>query len=103
MSAIGEMIAAWQKAPPDWIPFICLVTGKAVRKPFVTRIVESLVLGGISAGIMLYVGHQVLQNEVSNMRQTIERNRSEVLAAVNRLDDRFSRVEDCIRVRTCTK
>ena len=103
MSAIMEIITAWKHSPPDWVPFVCLMTGKVVRKPFITRIIESLVLGIISAGMMLYVGHQVLTNEVENIRKNMDRDRTEIMASLNRLDDRFSKVEDCIRVRTCTK
>ena len=99
MSALQEILAQWHKTPPEWMPFICLLTGKVVRKPMITRLVESLVLGIVSAGLMLYVGHQVLQNEVSNIKQAITR----MERNVERLDDRFARVEDCIRLRTCTK
>lgn len=103
MSGLGEIVVAWKHAPPDWMPFICLLTGKAVRKPMVTRIIESLILGAVSAGIMLFVGHEVLKNEVENMKLTASQTRAEVLSAVNRLDDRVSRLQDCIMVRTCTK
>ena len=69
----------------------------------VTRIIESIVLGAISAGLALFVGHKVLVNEVENMKQANERSRVDVMQAVNRLDDRVSRLQDCIMVRTCTK
>ena len=103
MNDLQEILTFWKHTPPDWLPFCCLITGKAVRKPFITRIIESLILGGVSAGLMLYVGHQVLKNEVENMKLTAEHTRTEVLSAVNKLDDRVSRLQDCIMIRTCTK
>ena len=103
MSVIADITQSIVRDHPGWIPFMCLITGKALRKPIVTRIVESLVLGAISAGIMLWVGFNVMQNEVANIKISIERNRTEVITALNRMEDRFAKVEDCVRLRTCTK
>ena len=72
-------------------------------KPMFVKLVESLLLGIISAGFMLYVGHQVLLKEVESLKELTKINRVEVLEVVHRLEDRFAKVEDCIRVRSCTK
>jgi hypothetical protein len=32
-----------------------------------------------------------------------EKDKVEIMSAINRLDDRVSRLQDCIMVRTCTK
>ena len=38
---------------PDWLPFSCLITGKwPIRKPFVTRAIESVLTAGIAAGAL---------------------------------------------------
>ena len=52
---------------------------------------------------MLFVGHQVLLKEVESLKEFTKINRAEMLEVVRRLEDRFSKVEDCIRVRSCTK
>lgn len=103
MNDLQQIISVWKETPPDWFPFVCLITGKAVRKPMITRIVESIILGAISAGIMLYVGEKVMENEIKNLKETAAVTRAEVLGAVNRLDERVSRLQDCIMVRSCTK
>lgn len=103
MNDLQQILSVWKETPPDWLPFVCLITGKAVRKPMVTRIVESIILGAISAGIMLYVGEKVMENEIKNLKETAAVTRTEVLGAVNRLDERVSRLQDCIMVRSCTK
>ena len=72
-------------------------------KPMFVKLVESLLLGIISAGFMLYVGHQVLLKEVESLKELTKINRVEVLEVVHRLEDRFAKVEDCIRIRSCTK
>ena len=72
-------------------------------KPMFVKLVESLLLGIISAGFMLYVGHQVLLKEVESLKELTKINRAEMLEVVRRLEDRFSKVEDCIRIRSCTK
>ncbi len=71
--------------------------------PFISKLIESLLLGIISAGFMLFVGHQVLLKEVESLKEFTKINRAEMLEVVRRLEDRFSKVEDCIRVRSCTK
>ena len=72
-------------------------------RPIFVKLGESLLLGIISAGFMLYVGHQVLLKEVESLKELTKINRVEVLEVVHRLEDRFAKVEDCIRIRSCTK
>ena len=72
-------------------------------RPMFVKLGESLLLGIISAGFMLFVGHQVLLKEVESLKEFTKINRAEMLEVVRRLEDRFSKVEDCIRVRSCTK
>ncbi len=107
---------------PDWVPFACLVTGKLpMRKPFVTRIVEGILMGAVSAGLTLYVGVKVLERDFVSEKARLDahlvqynadRVRADADIARSRLDAlnmgenivrKLERIEDCIRVRTCTK
>lgn len=107
---------------PDWMPFACLMTGKlGVRKPVFTRLAESILLGLISGALALYVGVKVLERDMAHTRQRLDEHivrfnnqiakrdvemlaaRSENIRETREVIDRLQRIEDCIRVRTCTK
>lgn len=107
---------------PDWMPFACLITGKLTnRKPMVTRLAESLLLGIISGALSLYVGVKILENDMVNDRRRLDdhikwadnqvaardgemaRARLENIRDADNIISRLQRIEDCIRTRTCTK
>lgn len=83
----------------------------------ITGLFERLIIG-IVAGVIAFLGsYRVLETDVVILRQNmaeiqsqrierralIERDRMAVINAIQRVDDRLGRIEDCIRVRTCTK
>jgi len=102
---------------PDWIPFACLITGKLVRKPMFTSMIEKLVIGIVAGIISFYGSYRVLETDVVLLKQNIneiqsqraerrkqlDQDRNEVIYAMQRMEHRFDRLEDCIRLRTCTK
>lgn len=106
---------------PDWVPFACLVTGRVVRKPMFTRIVEGLIQSAIAAAITLYVGVKVLERDfiyekeklathlVRYELQIIKRDseireaKAEVTRGNTEIIRRLESIENCIRTRTCTK
>ena len=109
----------------DWLPFACLVTGSAVRKPMMTKIIEGLLIGILSGVISgaagLYVGVKLLERDIQYERlrfqehvvderearvkidSAILRVREAGIRDVNEIISRLTRIEDCIRMRTCTK
>ena len=106
---------------PDWIPFACLMTGRMVRKPMFTRVIEGLIQATVAAGFTLYVGVQILQRDFIYEKEKLQVHMAmaekrtaqrdielrEARFEVHRINDdivrRLERIEECIRVRTCTK
>jgi len=101
----------------DWVPFGCLVTGNITKKPLVVALLEKLVIG-VVAGIVAFIGSMrvletdviLLQREVREIqsqrgerRKQLDQDRNDLISAMRRMEERFDRLEDCIRVRTCTK
>lgn len=94
----------------DWLnhlPFACLVTDKVVRKTMTTRIMENVITAVVAAigGGYFVLSISIAKSEerinaiersVSVHVQTEERDRKEILTAVNDL-------RDCLMKRTCTK
>jgi hypothetical protein len=110
---------------PDYLPFACLITGRVVRKPMFTRLVEGLIQATIAAGFTLYVGVQILQRDFIHEKEKLEKHiatataqtekrdqelirtradmKAEIVGSKNEILFRIQGLEDCIRVRTCTK
>lgn len=53
----------WRAHIVDWIPFACLVTDKFIRKPLVTRIIESLFIAAIGGAIALAGNYQIIKKD----------------------------------------
>jgi hypothetical protein len=106
---------------PEWTPFACLITGRAMRKPMVTRVAESVFLGLISGGLSLYVGVKILERDFLNEKQRLDTHLLRYEAQIARRDNelraakadgekvdseiirRLSSIEECLRARSCTK
>lgn len=106
---------------PEWLPFACLITGKITRKPMFTRLFESLFLGAVSAGLTMWVGVKLLEKDVTVERARLDshlikyeaqivkrdaelaRGRIEWRADIDKIINKIDRLEDCIRLRTCTR
>lgn len=107
---------------PDWVPFACLVTGKLpVRTPFVTKIIEGSFIGIVAAGFTFVLSVKLLEKDLSVERARLDshlvryeaqiakrdaeltRDRVERMASVDQVLRKLERIEDCIRVRSCTR
>ena len=98
---------------PD-IPFYCLVTGRAVRKPLVTRLIEAVIIGLASGALSLYITVQILQRDVDTNKASISelKRHSDVEDKTIRTElkeqrveimHRLERIEDCMHKLGCVK
>ena len=112
----------FRSVPQDLIPFMCLVTGKfPARKPMITRLIESLIVGIVGGAFSLVVGFKMLEKDVQQLKEAdaqheqwakehvakrdveIMQDRATLVSALGGVESRLRSLEDCIRVRTCTK
>ena len=101
-----EWLHTVQQNYPDWMLFACLVKGKPMYKPFVTRVLEALLIafiGALSGGYLAvavsnaHIEEKSFANELRlNDHIAQELRRDEVL--FRKLDD----IQDCL-VKRCNK
>ena len=75
----------------EQLPFACLVTGKVIRKPEITRIIEQLIIVALGAFLALYVNSKVLERDFENMKREIIANKDYVDKAIARRTEQIAR------------
>ncbi|MDA8260209.1 MAG: hypothetical protein M0Z99_32025 [Betaproteobacteria bacterium] len=97
----------WKQQIPGWIPLAGLVTGK-LYAPFLTKVIELLIVGVISSVITL----NTLANDIANLKIQFVTNEKQNAdyrekTAREKTDDdkkwdaRISRLENCFISRMC--
>ena len=119
---MDRLLDLFRSVSHDFIPFMCLVTGKfPARKPMITRLIESIIVGIVGGAFSLVIGLKMLEKDVERLREVDDihqrwaadhvaardremiQDRASVVTALSKVENRLSSLEDCIRVRTCTK
>lgn len=104
------------------MPLIGLITGHVnLKHPLVVRLVEAAVLGLASGALTLFVGMKFLEKDLASEKARLDahlvryeaqllkrdaeiaRNRLEQQAGIDLVVRKLERIEDCIRVRSCTR
>ena len=91
----------WRAHIVEWIPFACLVTDKFIRKPMVTRIVESVFIAAIGGGVALAGNYVVLKRDadatqaalIAYMKMDSERSADRVLRRDKQFEEVARRLE----------
>lgn len=81
--------------PWDYVPFIGLAINQDVTKtPIVTKMVESAVMAVAATGFAMYVGVELLKQDVSAVRESI----TKLDHKIEKLDEKVERIRSDIYV-----
>ncbi len=103
------------------LPLTFMATGMDLKHPIVVRIAEAAVLGIASGALTLIIGVKLLEKDIQVERERLTAHlvrydaqlvKTEADLARQRLDNqanvdlvirKLERIEDCIRIRSCTR
>jgi hypothetical protein len=68
----------------EYIPFIGAIIGHQETSPLLTSLIEKAIIATAAAGMAVYVGYKVLENDVNNIKGQL----AATTLKIDRLDDR---------------
>jgi hypothetical protein len=119
---MSELLKTLMSNANEFLPFACLITGKIpARKMMITRLIESLIVGIVGGAFSLVIGFKMMEKDIERLKEVdavhqqwavehvqkrdaeLSQDRAAMFVALGRVESRLASLEDCIRVRTCTK